>query len=562
MNVAFVNPSVGFAPGRRRSIPVGLAYIMAFLRAHGHLSEGFDFGDSLTEPGALVDIYGLHTYPLVGFSVYNESFLPTMEMTDRIKQLSPRTFTVLGGPQATATHDTILAHYPSIDGVIRREGEFPMLALLEALASGCSLDTVPNLTWRRPDGHVQANPEVPALEDLDGLPFPDATFTTEHPYPPLGFYDVGTSQLHPAIMINTSRSCPYNCSFCGVLTIGRRYRSRSAMSVVDELRYFRTAHERDYRHIYFSDANFFVQYGRALEIVKELHSFDPRITFSFSTRVNQLLHARDTLEEMTLLGLRFVEIGVESASPTVLARLAKGVAPSVNIAAVRMLRRLNIEIALDFIMVDPASTLQDIELNLDFLEENGFLDYYPHEHLYTSLGLYEGTPIRAYFEERFNRKFLLGQLPRTEDIIEDPDVLQFWNLTQSFKETYQRDVDRVLAETESVLSQPWVKRILGSPRDDRYALAAHLQLDAVSLRHAPTMFFRWTLEAIQNGRDVDADGAGALKLGTPGVSLGTLLARVQKSARQLLDHLPDGAAPRADLAATPAPGRTVLSFPR
>jgi radical SAM superfamily enzyme YgiQ (UPF0313 family) len=543
MRAAFVNPSIGFAPDRRRSIPIGLAYIMAFLQAQGYASEGFDFGDSQTDPSALVDRYRLHAYPLVGFSVYNESFGPAMEMAERIKQLGEHSFVVLGGPQATATHDAILKRYPSVDGVIRREGELPMLALLEALARGRPLDTVPNLTWRQPDGRIQVNPEIPALEDLDALPFPDASFTAEYPYPKLSFYNVPTGDLFPALMINTSRSCPYNCSFCGVLTIGRRYRSRSPSSVVEELQYFRSAHGCDYRHVYFSDANFFVQYKRALDIVKALHSFDPRITFSFSTRVNQLLQAKDTLEEMHQLGLRFVEVGVESASPGVLARLAKGVKPAVNVAAVRMLRRLGIEIALDFIMIDPASTLDDVELNLDFLEGNGFLDYYPHEHLYTSLALYEGTPIRGYFEERYNRKFRLGQLPRTEDILENSDVLQFWNLTQSFKGTYQREIDGLLTEAESLLSRPSVKRILASPQDEMFELAAHLQLDTVSLRHAPTIFFRRALTAIRGGQRVnDPDDLGEERLGAPGVSLAALLTRVRAAVRVISDHLPDDTA--------------------
>ncbi len=410
MRTALVNPTVGFA--RRRSIPVGLAYIIAFLRAHGHVVDGFDFGDSTTAPADLVDQYDLHRYPLVGFSTYNESFFAAIEMARRIKHLNPKSYVVLGGPQATARHDAILRAFPCVDGVIRREGEAPVRALAEALESGRSLSEVPNLTWRPAAGEVHANPEIAPLDDLDQLPFPDAEFMGESEYPPLTFYDAQTNDLRPALMINTSRSCPYNCSFCGVLTIGRRYRTRTPAGVVDELKHFRVAHDQDYRHVYFSDANFFVQDRRSLAVAQELHAFDPRITFSFSTRVNQVLRAQQTLEEMTALGLRFIELGVESASPEVLSRLAKGVGPEVNVAAVRMLRRLGIDITLDFIMVDPETTLPDLELNLDFLEQNGFLDYYPHEHLYSSLSLYEGTPIRDYYETRRGQDFPLGRCRR------------------------------------------------------------------------------------------------------------------------------------------------------
>lgn len=536
MRIAFVNPTVG--PARRRTVPVGLAYIISFLQAHGHASDGFDFGDSASAPVDLVQKYQLHEYALVGFSIYNESFFPAIEMANCIKRLDPNTFIVFGGPQATARHDAILARHPSVDGVIRREGEVPMRALVDALMSGHPLSTVPNLTWRSTEGHIEANPEVAPLNDLDSLPFPDADFTSENEHPPLTFYDTEMNHLRPALMINTSRSCPYNCNFCGVLTIGRQYRSRTPSSVVKELQYFRATRNQDYRHAYFSDANFFVQDRRALAIAQELHAFDPRVTFSFSTRVNQVLRAQETLENMVTLGLRFIELGVESASPEVLARLAKGVGPEVNVAAVRMLRRLGIDIVLDFIMIDPETTLQDLELNIEFLEQNGFLDYYPHDHLYSSLSLYEGTPIRTYYEDRLNREFGLGLLPATEELLEDPDVLDFWKTTQSFKTIYQRDIDRVLAEAESVLAQGWVTELLRTPGDERFRLAALLQLDAVSLRHAPTMFFRQTLRDLRTRPEIVGNRDGKLMLGTPLVSLEALLERVRESTRGL-SHLHD-----------------------
>lgn len=152
-----------------------------------------------------------------------------------------------------------------------------------------------------------------------------------------------------------------------------------------------------------------------------------------------------------VLSGRFVEVGVESASPAVLARLAKGVSPDVNVAAPRMLRRLGIGVALDFIMIDPASTLHDLELNLNFLEENGFLDYYPHEHLYNSLALYEGTPIRSYFEKRLGRAFPLGQLPEALDILEDKEAVTFWKLVQSFNSAYQSQIEGIPLWVSDVL---------------------------------------------------------------------------------------------------------------
>jgi anaerobic magnesium-protoporphyrin IX monomethyl ester cyclase len=301
VRLAFVNASVG-GTERRKSEPIGLSYIMSYLAANGISSDGFDFGDAHESPEQLVKTYAIADYDLVGISVYNESFSWTMELVNAIKNVDSAAFIVLGGPQATATHSEILESFANVDAVVRREGELPMLALVQALSDATSLAAVPSLTWRRKDSEVVTNPDGPTVDDLDTLPFPSARFESTVPYRPLYFYDAQTGAVEPAIAIVTSRSCPYNCSFCGVLTIGRKYRRRSPDNVVAELEFFRERDQCDYRHIYFTDANYFVQHQRALEIAQALNEYDPSVTFSFGTRVNQVLRAQGTIEAMLPLG--------------------------------------------------------------------------------------------------------------------------------------------------------------------------------------------------------------------------------------------------------------------
>ncbi|WP_067457805.1 B12-binding domain-containing radical SAM protein [Actinomadura macra] len=534
MRIALLNPSVGFSD-RRKSIPIGLAYIMAFLESAGHPSTGFDFGDSTTSAGELVEQYQLWNYDLLGMSVYNESFHVALDMAREIKRRNPSCFIVMGGPQATATHEAIIRGHREIDGVVRKEGEHPTLELVRRLDARDGLDAVPNLTWRDRDA-VRVNPEMPAPDDLDALPFPAAEFVTDREYGKLHFYDALRDELRPALTINTSRSCPYNCSFCGVLTIGRRYRSRSPENVVEELAFFRDRDGIDYRHVYFSDANFFVQAQRALGIVRALHAADDRITFSFGTRVNQILKAQDVIREMLTVGLRFIEVGVESASPTVLERLAKGVGPEVNDAAVSFLTRVGVEIALDFIMVDPASTVEDLQMNMDFIERH-FLDHYPHEHFYTSLALYEGTPIREFYEERWGKPFVSGTLPDTADLFERAELQVWWRLVQDFGERYQGRIDNLLAKTETLLKHPLAVECLGE-RAGPWEELSRLQLDSVTLRHAPVMFFRRLVDRLAAGTKPDTlEEVGLRGFGRRGTDLDDVLTSAAAGVDLLSDQL-------------------------
>ena len=524
MKIAFVNPSVGFSD-RRKSKPIGLAYIMAYLRAHGVSSDGYDFGDAVDDPAALAERFRLDGYDCVGFSVYNESFLPAIAMAKWIKARNPGALILMGGPHATAVHEHIVEKYSCVDAVVRREGEEPMLDLARAWGDRRRMRTVTGTTWRNLAGGLVVNPDRDFIMDLDTLPFPDAEFQSHSGYPALTYFDEVTGTLKDALTINASRSCPYNCSFCGVLTIGRKYRSRSAESIVGELAYFRQEHGRDYQHVYFSDANFFVHPQRCLAIAQALHAYDPDISFSFGTRVNQILRAAKLLPELKRFGLRFIELGIESASEPVLQRLAKGVDPGTNVAAVKLLQRLDIEISLDFIMLDPASTLDDVKANLIFLREQGFYDYVPHDHLYSTLILYEGTPIRCFYEERFGLRFDPDTLPDHFNLYEDPAVQRLSEGLRWFRERWQPLIDDALARLELAV-ETGRRRAGGLDWDDD--LLAHREFDAISLRHAPNLYFEALVADVADGFPIgnDLGFEGLLpRLSYDATTLAALLAR-------------------------------------
>ncbi len=111
----------------------------------------------------------------------------------------------------------------------------------------------------------------------------------------------------------------------------------------------------------------------------------------------------------------------------------------------RLLKRLKIEISLDFIMLDPASTLDDLQANVLFFRAEGFYDYLPHDHIYTALVLYEGTPIRRFYEQRFGVTFNPEELPSPFSLFERPEVRRFSDLLREFRAAWQGRIDDVLA---------------------------------------------------------------------------------------------------------------------
>jgi anaerobic magnesium-protoporphyrin IX monomethyl ester cyclase len=77
------------------------------------------------------------------------------------------------------------------------------------------------------------------VQDLDKLPYPDFSL--------IQGYKVARSMMP----VSTSRGCPFDCTFCSVTKVfGRKYRFRSALNVVQELK------NRKAAHFFFCDDNF------------------------------------------------------------------------------------------------------------------------------------------------------------------------------------------------------------------------------------------------------------------------------------------------------------------
>jgi radical SAM superfamily enzyme YgiQ (UPF0313 family) len=128
--------------------------------------------------------------------------------------------------------DEALAH---AELVVRGEGETAMNALLDLWSEGyvpatdAQYAAVPNLSWKDAAGVLRHNEPAPWIADLDALPIPDFSLAD-------GTADcvVGGKKT---VVVQTSRGCPFDCSFCSVTGMfGRAFRHRSVEAILKELR--------------------------------------------------------------------------------------------------------------------------------------------------------------------------------------------------------------------------------------------------------------------------------------------------------------------------------------
>ena len=487
-DIALVNVPYGTKGKSMR--PLGLAYLGAYLNSRGFVAHGFDFSHDLSSPHDLVQNFKLYKYPVVGISFYNVNAKIAYRMACAIKELNSHCIVIAGGPHPSARHETLFEQHPEIDIVVRDEGEETCLELLQALKHGASIIDVKGITYHDKQEIIiqEARGRVEALDDL---PPPQFEFRGESDPKPVVFYDRELKRLKPALGLVSSRSCPYNCNFCAIILIGREWRKASPQKIVDDLRAMEDYKQAKYEHLYFLDANFFVKGSRTLEVAKAISEYRPGITFSFSTRVNQLIRGKALLKELREFGLRAVELGIESGSREALKRMAKDTTVEQNEQAVNLLREHNLELFMDFIMFDAESTLNDIEQNLDFLERMSLDNYVNWDHFFSVMTPYLGTEIRNHYESLLGLSFEADVLPKPRSLFVCSKVRSVFLEIDRFRRHIPKLTD-TLQCLEDNLGDTWS------------ASSARKTLNAVTIRRLLFMTLRNLLSQAQSGSKVDA----------------------------------------------------------
>lgn len=231
---------------------------------------------------------------------------------------------ILGGPYASMSYSRILER-PEFDACVIGEGEETIVQLVRELDSGRLIGDLDleGTAVRGREGVRIAAPRTP-IQDMDRLPCPDFSLLPLERYFQPGMTSVESSiQLsRRALPIMTSRGCPHNCVFC-FHNFGKKFRARSAEKVVSDLEEISSRYQVDEFH--FSDDAFAQDSRRVFEIARLIEERGLRLRFSFSggLRVDNL--TAEMIAAMKAMGTYQVKIGIESAAPSVLEKLQKGI---------------------------------------------------------------------------------------------------------------------------------------------------------------------------------------------------------------------------------------------
>lgn len=224
------------------------------------------------------------------------------EILRDIKKVLPNLVVWVGGPEVSYDVETFMRQNPYVDGVMIGEGEQTFLEVMEYHIEGKgALSNIQGIAYRKQEEVLFTGPRMPM--DLSEIPFP---------------YDNLDAFENKIIYYETSRGCPFSCSYC-LSSIEKGVRLRNMELVKKELQLFL---DKKIPQVKFIDRTFNCNHKHAMEIWQYIYEHDNGVTnFHFEISADLLLEEELELLNRMRVGLVQLEIGVQSTNPQTIAAI-------------------------------------------------------------------------------------------------------------------------------------------------------------------------------------------------------------------------------------------------
>ncbi len=325
---------------------------------------------------------------IISISALTPTIGSALDSADKIKSVKPNAIVVLGGYHPSFEYKSVLEE-ENVDLVVRGEGEYTMLDLVQTIEDGRDLKEVEGLAFKDKDtGELIVTPDRPIIHDLDELPFP-----AFHLFP-MEKYRILNITTNVATII-TTRGCPMQCSFCSSAALHGRYlRRRSYMNVVDEIEM--RLKEENIDTIAFMDDTFTLDVKFVRNFCEEIKRRNLKFWWGCTTRVDTL--NEELLEMMKDAGCITLFMGVESADQQMLDKMNKNITVSKTINAFKLARKVGIRTIASCVIGMPEDTRESMQKTIEFVKSLN-----PSYALYSLATPYPGT---RFYKETFEKNLI------------------------------------------------------------------------------------------------------------------------------------------------------------
>lgn len=306
MRILFIYPDLNyvakFMPDYEGSTSIGLAYLSANLKKHGHRVSVFHITKEITK-GEYISRLRNYDFDLVGFTAFSNQNQLIRKYAKWTKEFS-NVLTVYGGVHPTVDPENAIS-LDGIDMICLGEGEDAVVELCDTLQRGADHSNIQSF-WVKKVNEIVKNPIRPLRQDLDSLPFPD-----------LSIFDIKTTVQFKlkSLEVLTTRGCSYSCTYCCNHQYRKLYESsakyvrfRSPDNVIEEI-VWQKSQRPELDHVVILDDTLGLNKELLLEFCEK---YKLTINMPWRTNTHAQVIDEDTIKAMKDSGCKRISIGIES----------------------------------------------------------------------------------------------------------------------------------------------------------------------------------------------------------------------------------------------------------
>jgi radical SAM superfamily enzyme YgiQ (UPF0313 family) len=332
---------------------------------------------------------------VVGLSIMTFQRRTAQRIVELVRRLQPGVTIVVGGYDPSLASEVYEDPAWDVDVIVRGEGDITFRELLRALEAGKDLGAICGLSYRDGDRMIR-NPDRP-VSSLTGT---DVARPKRSARVLEGYTFLGRS----IDIVETSRGCTYDCSFCSIIEMrGRNFHTWSIERVIADIA---DARGRGARAIFIVDDNITLNVDRFARLCQAIvdAGFDD-VDYIVQAMTSSIAAKGETLAPlMRRAGFRYVFLGIENILDEDLGFLrarAKNAqresgrqVGNATLAAIDVLHRHGMYVVGGLIVGNPSDTRESIDTNLTFARAYVDWPYIQHP------TPYPGTPMTQDFRDR------------------------------------------------------------------------------------------------------------------------------------------------------------------
>jgi len=320
---------------------INFDYIQSFDQQKEQLKEKLLKGDILT---------------VVITTTFYVSINPIVEIIQFIKKYNSKVKIVVGGPfiysQTLINDEETLGYIFQALGadfyIVSMEGEYALSNIIKEVKTNQNYNSIDNIYYLDNGEYIKTgvSQEDNKLKEnlIDWSLFGDK------------------GEL---VYLRTSKSCPFNCSFCGFPQRAGKYRYvdiEVVENMLDEIAKVGTV-----KSVHFIDDTFNIPNERFKDILKMM--IRKKYDFKWSSFLRCQFVDDETVKLMKESGCEGVFLGIESGSDIILKNMNKQVRKSDFLRGIELLHKYDITFLENFIIGFPGETDETVQETLDFIKE-------------------------------------------------------------------------------------------------------------------------------------------------------------------------------------------------